>query len=306
MEKTSQHKILSYMNSRGMLKDQTLERKLSNLNSGYAGELEFIEWFERYRPSNWWLVTDYWFDMGSRMQIDDLLISNQRWIVVDVKNYHGVFRYEKGVCSLNGYAFDNDIFASLEMKTVRIRKMVAGIHPDIQVDSAMIFIGEHCQVELDCVPKAQVVLRNQLKQFLESLEYTDPLPQWLQNKIDHQLAFYRTDPRPPDVALVPEQFAGLQKGICCEGCGRYDVEVGKKWVRCLTCGAEQSIGQAVCRLAVEIRYLFYYYPKMVTTANVYELCGRRLSHRTIRKYLTQEFKVSHRGIGSYYEITDIK
>ncbi|MGO4938185.1 nuclease-related domain-containing protein [Fundicoccus sp. Sow4_H7] len=303
MEKTSQHKIFKYMSARGMLLDRELVRKLNNLDSGYAGEMEFVQWFDRYHSGQWKLVRDYWFDMGSQMQIDDILIGDLRWIVVDVKNYHGLFKYENSVCSLNGQAFDSDIFATLDMKTQRVRRLVSEVHRDIVVDSAMIFIGEHCQLMLDCMPKAKVVQRNQLKRFLEGLEYVEPMRPWLENKISSQLEFYRCAPRLPDVALEPDQFEKLKKGVWCAGCGGWNVgDVGKRWIRCLDCEAKDTVGRVVCRLAVEIRYLFYYHPKMVTTANVYELCGGKIARRTIQKYLGLKFNLIRKSNKSFYEI----
>ncbi|UUX32735.1 nuclease-related domain-containing protein [Fundicoccus culcitae] len=302
MNKTKQHKILEHMAARGMIKDQTLEQKLNRLKSGYEGEIAFVKWFNQYNHSYWKLEVDYWFDKDGRKQIDDILMATHRWIVVDVKNYFGKFNYLKGDCLLNGFTMGTDIFDELETKTKKASQIAAEVSRNIQVDSAMIFIGEHCQVDLDCVPKAQVVMRNELFQFIDGLEFAEPMADWLQKKVATKLDFYRTDERPPDIALEPKQFEELKKGIRCGKCSGYNMTANKLWITCMDCGKKESYKETICRHAIELRYLFYYYPEMGTTKNIYELMGGKISKRSIRRYLSIEFTPSNGGNGCYYAV----
>ncbi|UUX34942.1 nuclease-related domain-containing protein [Fundicoccus culcitae] len=302
MEKTIQHKILESMATRGMIHDQKWEQKLNRLKSGYDGELAFIKWFNQYNRSYWKLEIDYWFDIDGRKQIDDILMANHRWIVVDVKNYFGKFNYLEGDCLLNGFTMGTDIFNNLETKTKKARQIAAEISRNIQVDSAMIFIGDHCQVELDCVPKAQVVMRNGLFQFIDGLEFAEPMADWLQKKVATKLDYYRTDERPPDIALSPTQFSELKKGIQCPHCKQSNLHINRVWITCKECGRKESYKDAICRHAVELSYLFYYHPKMVTTSNVYALMGGQINKRVIRKYLVQEFQAMKSKKYCYYKV----
>ncbi|MGO4937056.1 nuclease-related domain-containing protein [Fundicoccus sp. Sow4_H7] len=299
MKKNEQLIILELMNRRGMIKDKSLLYRLKN---GFEGELEFIQWFGKYNKSHWTLETDYWFDMDGLKQIDDLLISSQKWIVVDVKHYWGKFQYINGNCILNNKLMKTDIFDSLETKTKKIRRLVADINSNIRVDSAMIFIGEHCQVELDCVPMAQVVMRNELMSFITGLEYANPMTDWMTRKIVDKLNEYRTKERPPDIALAPEQFSELLKGIQLDGCGHNDFSTDNRWITCKVCGTKETFKSVVSRHAIELSYLFYYYPKIVTTKNVHALMGGQITKRTVQKYLKEEFKVVGMRKNCYYKV----
>lgn len=149
--------------------DKALANRFYTLSRGFQGERTVYEWFKKYSKQNLFIVKDYWFYHGKNMQIDLLAIINNHWIVVEVKNYYGHFEYRNNECYLNGKLMSDNYFHQLDHRTQRLRHIANELNPSIEVESVMVFIDEHCDVNIQSTPSTKVIQRHQLKLYIESL-----------------------------------------------------------------------------------------------------------------------------------------
>lgn len=89
---------LEYLNRRHIALEATKQRKLGKLLRGYKGEAELILWFKKYGSRHVRLVPNYWFHEGKTMESDVLVLTDELWCTVDVKNFDGFFEYKNEAC----------------------------------------------------------------------------------------------------------------------------------------------------------------------------------------------------------------
>ncbi|UUX35311.1 nuclease-related domain-containing protein [Fundicoccus culcitae] len=303
LEKSDELIVLEFMEKRQALPNKKMEKRRKYLSKGYEGELEFIKWFNEYQPGNWVLVINYWFKDDYTMQADFILLSSYQWIVIDVKNYDGIYRYNgHGEGWLNDLKLNGDNFLTLSNRTNSIRNIAQGIDPHIQVTSAMIFINQHNEVFIEVPVQAKVVKRDQLKRYLQGLPRVAPMPDWELGDVIQVLNTHKTSYGIPFEAMAPEDFGQLRKGIYCPKCHEYDMEFRHDYVKCRNCGTTEKNGEIIYRHAIELSYLFYKHPEMVSTKNIYELIDEKISKRTIRTYLSSYFKPIYKSVSTYFVV----
>lgn len=305
LEKSDELIVLEFMEKRQALPNKKMEKRRKYLSKGYEGELEFIKWFNEYQPGNWVLVINYWFKDDYTMQADFILLSSYQWIVIDVKNYDGIYRYNgHGEGWLNDLKLNGDKFLTLSNRTNSIRNIAQGIDPRIQVTSAMIFINQHNEVFIEVPVQAKVVKRDQLKRYLQGLPRVAPMPDWELGDVMQVLNTHKTSYGIPFEAMAPEDFGQLRKGIYCPKCHEYGMEVGRKDVACLHCGTTESKKTVILRHAIELSYLFYNHSEMISTKYLFELVDGQISKRTIMRYLSKNFQQVKKSKMTYYLINN--
>ncbi|WP_158607408.1 nuclease-related domain-containing protein [Aerococcus agrisoli] len=262
--------------------------------SGLLGEALFSDFVSRYGHKSWAIYSDYWFNYGKRMQADFLLVTSERWLVVEVKHYDGRFEYKGNECYLNDKLMDDNYLLAMDLRVKKIRHMAQELNQDIVVEGLFVFIHENSEakVHLDYALDFDVKLRNELKGFLSQLKRTDnrQLSDGHLRKVDAVLDKYRVKnpflPKP----IKQEDWAGLTKGINCCTCDSFDLAYRHKTVICNDCGAIERKDAAILRMAEQVRILFYGEDYAVTGARVYELCDKRISINAIHKVLRDSRK----------------
>lgn len=94
----------------------------------------------------------------------------------------------------------------------------------------------------------------------------------------------------------------IQKGIYCVNCYSYENILSKKSIKCKECADKEPKNQAIQRVALDLRYIYYYHPEKVTTHTIYELCGKTISKRTINRTLKTLYPFINKRPRSYYDI----
>src|SRR5699024_9509120 len=102
--------------------------------------------------------------------------SEQEWLVIEVKNYHGLFEYKDRECYINGRLMSDDQVAKMNHRLNRIRHIAAEVSSEIKVVGAMVFINEHSDVRLENGNEFDVVMRNQLQRFIRKFRERNAYP----------------------------------------------------------------------------------------------------------------------------------
>lgn len=305
MRKSQELLQLEVCNRRGIKLNKKLTSRLYSLSRGFEGEQVVYEWFKKYSRQNFHMINDYWFNHGKNMQIDLLIIMNNHWIVVEVKNYHGLFEYRNNECYLNDKLMSDNHFHQLSHRTQRLQHIASELSQHIKVESVMIFIDEHCELSIQSDVQIKLVQRNQLKSYIESisqntlLENHGPTP----NQIKKHLDKYRVDSPFQPIILSDQQVKSeIRKGVDCAQCQSFNTAIAHRLITCQDCGQKEYKSFAIQRAALDLRYMYYYHPEKVTTHAVYELCGSAIQKRSISKTLLTKYKLVENGPKSYYKI----
>ena len=102
--------------------------------------------------------------------------------------------------------------------------------------------------------------------------------------------------------LAPREFGSVWSGILCGECGGRGCERRKYSITCSVCGKDEMLGSVILRHAVELRYLFYNNPEMVTAGNIFALMGGVISIKTIRRHLATRFPLVRQSNTHFYQI----
>ncbi|UUX35154.1 nuclease-related domain-containing protein [Fundicoccus culcitae] len=302
MQKNNELLSLEFMKNRQITLTYDQRQRFEYLSKGYAGELEFKNWFDKYCRTSWDLIEDYWFKKGFAKQADFVLLSNFHWIVVDVKNYLGLYEYNNGESRLNGKSMDGDNFLSMKTRTNRIQKIANEINNNIQVTSAMIFINEHSKTNINTIFPVEIIHRNELKLYIETLNPVEPMSDGLLSVIHNKFDRYRTEYPFDYDTLLPNAFNQLQHGIYCKKCLNYQLNIHRYHIHCPHCGTTESKQSAIFRHATELKLLFHKHPEMLKTKYLCDLMGNEISSRTIRKHMNTRFTQVNQSKQTYYKI----
>lgn len=297
-----EHLTICYQ--RGLLTTPKEQQHFFWLQSGGVGEDRLVALLTKHLPNNWHILRNVWLEInGNRTEVDTLIIAPKFWWAVEVKNYNGKFEYRNQICYLNQQHFPDKIAPCRNRQ--RILKLIAAKLPyDIpEIDCSLVFIDERCQVESDPLDDIQLVMNYQLPWHIDNqLQRHRELNHTISQKDSlATLANYTIDnPFQPKV-LSLTAFDDATKGIRCIACNRYNIKVQQYNVTCHDCSHTITKTEAVLQAAGELGTLFYTQPRIITTHNLYEFIGGKISKKGIRSIL----KTNVRKYGSkrytYYE-----
>lgn len=302
MQKNTELLQLEILTIRHITLDEKQKLRHWLLNLGFIGEKEVDGWIHDFGDAFWMVVYDYWFYYQKKMQADFLIIKEKQWLLLEVKNFDGKFEYKNHECIMNSRVMNDNFIVNMSNKIRRIKNIAHEISPDIEVVSAMIFINEHCQVEMNHPVDFEIILRNQFKQFLKRFvnHSSTPLPHEYIERVRTVLNQYATDSPFQPTGLLPDQFAKVKKGITCQECHSFETVASKKKIVCKLCGHKELKAAAIIRSTKQLRYVFFDHPEMITTTNVFDFMGGKVSLATVRYTLAREFQRVGLTKSSYY------
>lgn len=309
MEKSHELTQLEICHRRGIKLDKQATTRLHTLTKGYEGENIVYQWFKKYSKGQLNIITDYWFFHGKSMQVDLLVILNQRWIVIEVKNFYGKFEYRNHECYLRGKLMGDNYFTQLIHRTQRLQHIANELNPAIKVESVMVFIDEHCDVQITSDISTKVLQKHQLRAYVESLTNDSKYEQQLLSldRVIKHLEKYRVvSPFQPLLLTDNKVEKELRRGVSCCECQSFNTKTSFKYVICQKCGKKEYKKAAIMRATLELRYIHYYHPTKITCRKIYEYCDKAISKSTIAQVLTTQFQVVNKGRSSFYRIPPLQ
>lgn len=295
------HLVVRY--HRGILTDKNQRKRMIHLQKGLLGESEIVKLLKRFLPISWLMLQNVWLEIdGSQTEVDILIIGPKFWWVIEVKNYEGNFDYRGNRCYLNQKQFPDQISAC--RNRVRIVEHIASkmLHRQPSVYCSIVFANELCQVTTESEIDYPLVMRYQ---FLRHVKEMLAIQQQLKGytKVEdslYMLQQYETDSpfKPQEIDL--ELLENAVKGIQCPKCNGFELRDVHRYFVCNSCQHQFSKEESVLRTACELGVLYFNHPKIITTKNVWELCGGMVSKRSISKVLYQQFKMYNKNRGTYY------
>lgn len=256
------------------------QNKLTRLEKGKQGETMVIEFIQKYGHPDWRIMQNLWLDPHSPFETDILVIGKMGALILEVKNYDGIFRYENGICYLNNNPMSNNVVSQTQKLLINYNYLNNHWKLFPQTKAALVFIGDHCEVDIvDPPSEIQIISRNQLKQYLKTtakLENASPARQSADKSLQRLKKLSIPNPLPLG-SLEAMTHGDIPKGIQCIHCGSFKMERTLRRFYC-KCGKTAGFKETI-----------------LTNLNDYCILNHQRNHFTcqeISEYLSNEISSS--------------
>ncbi|SEL18018.1 nuclease-related domain-containing protein [Alkalibacterium pelagium] len=296
-EKSAQLKGYESLNSRSSLsKDE--QAIYSHLKSGFEGEILFDSYVESILGGDMFVLHDLLLSVnGSSIQIDALILLNNRVYLFEIKNYKGEYSYESGkYISKTGYTIVSPN-NQLERTTTLFNQLMKQWNYSVNVNEKLVFINKEFTL-FGAPPDDRVCLPTQVHTFLRNLNGQETALNPKMRQLANRLLDNHKQSVPFQLKLPDYDWEGLQKGPTCEQCRSFNLVYTQRSCTCKSCGFNTSRIDNIVGNIDEIRLLF---PDMILRTHiVHEWVGGEVSIRTIRRLLNSQYKRMGHSHNAHY------
>ncbi|WP_342388699.1 nuclease-related domain-containing protein [Salinicoccus bachuensis] len=278
------------------------KRRLKMLRQGFEGEQTYDRLWDEVGHEQLLIFRDLWLKVeNATLQIDALIVGEDRLIVNEIKNYSGMYQYGNGSWSVNGFQISEDPLAQASRTAGKlIRLKYGGSHP-FDVDRKVAFVNPNFNLTIDSDENEKhIVTRSMMKYYMRDIarRHAGPNAAALSNTIRN---FIIDDPM-----ATPEVEAGrIRTGLYCGRCGSYKLTLDRYRSHCGSCGHQETIEYQIVKAIVDYALLFPEQP--IEKRSVVWLTGNQLNPRRIEFNMNKYCRLVRRGRHSAYVIdtTDI-
>lgn len=270
---------------------------------GALGEAECLEWLLKELPEGVALFSDVEVEFNGRTQVDLLVLADEFWWVIEVKNYRGIFKYRDQVCELNGRAMQSDQIAAMRNRLRIMRELAQKIDPLIQVAGSMIFIHPEGEAVVEGPREGfSIVMRHQLNRHIYDIRAKFKLHRNRQAQAYFEKIKEHSFHYPVELPVLSEEdWMRIKKGCRCNKCQSYKLEARHKNMVCLDCGHVMSKSDLVIDIYCQLCVLTHDQENGVTVSKMVELSGGELSKQTIRTTISQYVEMRNRYRFCYFD-----
>ncbi|WP_449540229.1 nuclease-related domain-containing protein [Ferdinandcohnia sp. Marseille-Q9671] len=269
----------------------------SNLIKGYEGEVMFDTLTEKLE-CECLVLNDLLLQFNNTtFQIDSLLITSDVLYLFEVKNYEGDFYYDSDRLYTKTKIEINNPLVQMSRSESLLRQLLQSHGFTIPVQAFCIFINPAFTLYQAPLHKP-FIFPTQLHAFCKNLNMLSAKLNKKHRALAEKLDFLHIE-NSPFRNYSAYEFEQLRKGILCESCKSFSIDVvGRKCI-CRDCGNEEMVVDAVKRSVEELKLVF---PDMrITTNLVYEWCRVVESKKRIGRILDKHYKRIGVHQWSYYE-----
>ncbi|WP_409271312.1 NERD domain-containing protein [Neobacillus sp. SCS-31] len=271
----------------------------ANKKKGFEGELMFDEWTGRLQ-SECLVLNDLLFEFNNTtFQIDSLIVAPERLYPFEVKNLYGDHVYEAKndrIIRLPDVDVTNPLL-QMARNDSQLRNMLHTLGYSPQIQSTAVFINPEFTLFHAPYDKPMLV-HSQLNRFFKKFDSRKTrLTKNHYQLADHLVALHQVESRYSNVPAY--EYDGLRKALFCGRCGSAFVGVEGHYCVCGACGEREIVDAAVMRHVWEYKVLFH--GRKITTNDIFEWCGGRVSKRRIRRVLEKNLDLVNKRRWSFYE-----
>lgn len=271
------------------------------LKHGAVGEEECMIWLREELPVGARIYHDVELEYNGKTQVDLLVMADEFWWVIEVKNYRGIFKVKDQTYELNGKAMQSDPIGAMRNRMRIMKELAFLIDPKIQVEGSMIFIHQESEVVLDRQEKFTVVLRHQLNRHIRDMRNKYHFQSIRQVDAYYQAIQKYHSPYPVNLPILSDQdWSRLKKGCRCPRCNSYNLDFYYKHTKCLNCGKETSKSEHAIDLYCQMSVLLHNQEKTITVRKLIEFSAHQLSCTGIKMSLNPYNLHQYRSKYSYF------
>ncbi|QED49660.1 nuclease-related domain-containing protein [Cytobacillus dafuensis] len=291
-------KLLRSLDSRMKLSVKD-KNHFENLEKGFKGEKKFDDWIEEFFHNDCLILNDLLFDMNNTIfQVDSLLMSSDKALLIEVKNFEGdhYIEAERWYMS-NGIEIQNPLHQVKRAET-NLRRIFQAIGCNVPIESYLLFINPNFHL-YQAPRNTPIIFPTQLNRFMKKLNKPSPPLKEIHHKFAERLVSLHLND-PPYKRLPIYSYDQLEKGIVCGSCFSFfeDFQTNRKDVICKECGYKENVKSAILRSVDEFRLLF---PKEnITTHAIHDWCKVIKAKKVIWRILTNNFKVIGQSRSTYF------
>lgn len=279
--------ILKNLDKR-MVLDSSDRKRLSKLQRGYEGEVQF-DLLAKNIVEERYILNDLRLEVNkSELQIDSLIISQGTTYLLDVKNFYSDFYMDgdKFISIKTGEEYKNPL-DQLKRSALLLRQVFNSYNLNFLIEPYVIFINP--EFTLYQAPMNQpIILPTQTNRFIREL---NELPSKL-NDSHRKLAqtlqsLHQTKNR---FQKLPEyRYEQLRKAMFCGECGYLFSIIDHLDLVCGNCGKHEKFESAILRHTEEFKLLFP--ERKITTSAIHEWCNGHLAKKTITRILKRNYNL---------------
>ena len=289
---------LMYMRafSRRVEMDLKGRRMLSVLESGYEGEQQYDKILEAAGHEGLIVFRDIYVKAGDAVaQFDSIIIDGNSVTVNEIKNYSGFYSYVDGQWFSGKFEVTEDAISQLKLAMGKLKKIRYDAKMNFDVRGKIIF--PNLDLQFDCDDeraRSMVVMRNQLKEYLESFrsggisEQSKEIARVIYRKIIENPYFDKT----ADITV-------LRCGLYCISCGSFDLDIQKYYAYCMQCKCRESKESHIIRGLSDFKALFRH--DKMTRQKLQVLLGDQVSERMLQRMLKKYCETFSTGVSIYYK-----
>ena len=279
---------LRILNKRLELTDEE-KRYFSYLDKGYKGELQFDVLTEKL-TSSCLILNDLLLEIEkTTFQIDTLIIFAGTLYVFEIKTNQGDYLYkQEGLTSITtGVSIKNPL-DQLNRTKLLFKKLLNQLGYNFKMQGSVVYVNPEFTL-YHAQPDLPFIFPTQIKRLLDNLNNQPGKVSSNHYKLATKLvSLHRIDTSFDK--LPPYNYDELKKGITCNECDSYSLEVNHKYLVCSDCGSKELVESAVMRTVEEFRLLSQ--KRAITSIEVQEWCAIIDSNKRIRRILGKHLEAT--------------
>lgn len=288
-------KLLRYLNTRMQFKSNMMNHYL-NQEKGFEGEEKFDAWISPC-INRFLIINDLLLEVNNNViQIDSLLIGNEKLYFFEVKNYEGDHFIESdNWYTIAGTEIKNPLH-QLKRSEALLKRLLNELGFPANIEPYLIFVNP--EFHLYQAPKnLPIIFPTQINRFVNQIN-KKPSYQTVNHQsklVEKLLSLHLSES--PYMRLPEYNYEQLKKGIVCPKCRSF-TKFYRKVLMCTECGFKEEVDKGVLRSIQEIQILF---PDLrIKTNTIHEWCKVVKSKKLIRKILNDNFTRIGHSRSSHY------
>lgn len=276
--------ILKALQKRMRLSDADI-KKLHHLQKGYEGEVRFRKLLAAYLTSDCLILYDLFRESNeASFQLDCVIIQQHTIWHLEVKNFSGDFQLkDKILHNLTAGIDMKNPLNQLERGHYLLQQSLQKFSCNIPLKSYVVFVHPEFFI-YQAQPGNPIIYPAQIPRFITSINKSASKLQSFHYRLAHKL-FSNQIPEKQDY-IPAYAYTQLRKGIYCHQCDRQlFAAADERTLTCKNCHDQESKASAIIRHTIEFSILFP--ESKITTAVIWEWCGKMYSRYQIREVLSQ-------------------
>ena len=272
------------------------EKNLAVLEKGYGGEYEYDRMFDETGHGSVFVFRDIYLRIGGSVaQYDCLIVSDDGIVVNEIKNYSGLYRYDRGKWYIRGSQVSEDALAQLRRAVGKLVKLRYQVRGQFDITGKIVFPNIEFRLQTNDEELLEnVVLRSGLRNYL--LQFKNLYAGRATEEIAELIRAH--------IVLNPyfdkcADFDALRKGLYCGSCCGFELENRKYHLVCESCGSKETKETHIIRAISDYKALFL--DEKLTKKRFLDFIDYKVSPRTVLRMLNKYCERTWNGAFTYYD-----
>ena len=299
LNKRSMPLELLYYNSLSFRKDLSNQEKHEKemIKKGYEGECQYDQILDEVGHENIYVIRDVYLKIGNTdTQYDTIIISENRVVINEIKNYTEDYRYESNRWFRNNKPINDNAFAQLDRAKGKLMNLMDDADLHVKVEAALIFTSDDFRLTSeDQRIWQETIVRNNLRKYLrqfynERLENkAKSIANTIRNSVVDNTYFEKT-----------ADIDQLRRGLYCGECGNFNLIKKRFQFICAECETIESHDSHLLRAMHDYKYLFYNQP--MTQRIFTYLINDEVNKSTIYRFFQKHCHINKKGNYTTYTL----